>query len=262
MGCFAMTGGLVNSLPMVSAWTPLFQCEWIPAQTASVRLQARTSGRSALRSKQKLMIVLHGYGDSLKPFRSIGSELKIPGMNYLLLNAPKKLRDGYSWCPLAPRRGRGLRTVRNRLFALVEELKNAGWSTRDIYWLGHSQGCLVAADLLLHHPDTFGGFIGVSGYVWFYKGWRRVAKASGAGQTPWLFTHGRRDRVIPPGEIREDILELTRGAGLSIMYREFGKGHDFDHRFEVPFIREWMARPRAQRLAAGRRSLSTAVAQR
>ncbi len=139
---------------------------------------------------------------------------------------------------------------RARLFKLVAELEAFGWFPEDIFWMGHSQGAMVSADLVLNHPEAFGGLVGVSGYVWFFKGWRARAQRSGAKQTPWLFTHGTRDRVILPAEIREDIRELAAGA-LPVLYREFSKGHDFDHSREVPFIRKWIrdARLRKQSFA-------------
>jgi phospholipase/carboxylesterase len=210
--------------------TELFNHEWIPAS------------RSVPRSRQKLMIVLHGRGDSLKAYRSIKQELRLPQMNYLLLNAPRRYGSGYSWYALEPRHERGLKRVRAMLFELVQELEAAGWKSQDIIWLGHSQGCLVSCDLVLNHPKPFAGLVGVSGYLWFFRGWRSKARTSGARRTPWLITHGTRDRVILPKEIREDIAVLT--AEVPVLYREFSKGHDFDYRSEVPFIRRWLrARP-------------------
>ena len=224
-------------------WTPQFDCEWIPA------------ARGIPRSKQKVMIVLHGRGDSIDSYREINDELGIPHMNYLLLNAPRRSRDGFSWFALEPRHKRGVRAVREKLFHVVDELKNFGWQSKDIYWLGHSQGCLVAADLALNHPDVFGGVVGVSGYVWFFRGWRQRARLSGALKTPWLFTHGTRDQVILPAEIREDVEELT-AAEVPVHYAEFKKGHDFDFTREVPFIRRWIGGARARRLleATGHKS--------
>ena len=114
--------------------------------------------------------------------------------------------------------------------------------------MGHSQGALVASDLVLNHPDSFGGLVGVSGYVWFFRGWRARVKRSGALRTPWLFTHGTRDRVIRPKEIREDIAELL-DRRVPVLYREFPKGHDFDYSNEVPFIRSWIRRSRPRRFS-------------
>ncbi len=192
------------------------------------------------------MVVLHGYGDSLKAYRSIKSDLRLPEFNYLLINAPKRVQDGYSWGVIAPRKAAHLKETRERLFQLVEELKEAGWHPSQIFWLGHSQGCLAASDLILHHPAAFGGFIGVSGYAWFSRGWRNKLSRSGARRTPWLFTHGTKDEVIRTKEIREDIAELSRGK-VPVFYCEFLKGHDFDYDCEVPFIRRWIKRHRNSR---------------
>lgn len=168
-------------------------------------------------------------------------------MNYLLLNAPRKYLSGYTWCPLEPRRKKDMLSIREKLFSLIAELELAGWRSRDIFWLGHSQGCLVACDLVLNHPKPFGGLIGVSGYVWFFRGWKHRARSSGAKETPWLLTHGTRDRVILPEEIREDVALLT--GEVPVLYREFMKGHDFDYAKEVPFIRSWIAKPWRERQA-------------
>jgi phospholipase/carboxylesterase len=220
---------LRNSIPIrkASFSTELFQTEWVPAS------------RSIPRSQQKLMIVLHGRGDGLRAFRSLKTELKIPQFNYLLLNADRPYLNGYSWCPAEPRHAAGLKQVRSKLKQLIRELQAQGWAAQDIYWLGHSQGCLVACDLVMHHHEVFGGLIGVSGYMWFFRGWRDRLARSGARTTPWLITHGTRDRVIRLDEIREDIMQLLKGD-IDVHYREFMKGHDFDHREEVPFIRSWL----------------------
>src|SRR5690606_33027145 len=61
--------------------TDLFTSEFVPA--------ARRSSH--------LMIVLHGKGDSLRPFREFHRELRLSKLNLLLLNAPRKYLSGYSW---------------------------------------------------------------------------------------------------------------------------------------------------------------------
>lgn len=221
--------------------TTLFESVWIPAS------------RSVPKSEQKLMVILHGRGDSLEAFRSIKQELRLPHMNYLLLNAPRRFEKGYSWYALEPRHKNGVLDARAKLFSLVNELKAAGWKSQDIFWMGHSQGCLVACDLVLNHPDAFGGLIGVSGYLWFFRGWKEKALASGARRTPWLITHGTRDRIIRPSEIREDIQTLTKGQ-VSVLYQEFSKGHDFDYREEVPFIRRWIRHSRPGRASITQRA--------
>ncbi|MCM2281010.1 MAG: serine esterase [Bdellovibrionaceae bacterium] len=204
-----------------------FESRWIPA---SARIPSH---------RQKLMIVLHGLGDSLDSFADIRTELGLPEMNYLLLNAPKPFEDGYSWYALEPRHASDVRRSRRLLTALVADLKREGWAQEDIFWLGHSQGALMVCDQLMNHAGRFGGAVGISGYVWFFRGWKTRARNSAAWLTPWLMTYGLRDRLIPPSEIRED-LEKLWSAGAPVVARAFAKGHDFDFKNEVPFVREWL----------------------
>jgi phospholipase/carboxylesterase len=207
--------------------TTLFDHQWIQAS------------RGVPRSKQKLLVVLHGRGDSRLAFEDIKQEMRLPHFNYLLINAPRKYLSGFSWCALQPRSGSSIDSVRERLFDLVDELKTAGFRTSDIFWLGHSQGCLIASDLVMNHPASFGGVVGVSGYLWFYRGWKKQLQHSGARKTPWLLTHGSRDRLIPLKEINRDVSALSRGE-VSVEFKKFPKGHDFDYSGEFPFIRNWI----------------------
>ncbi len=199
------------------------------------------------------MIVLHGKGDRLDAFQSIQQELSLYDFDFLLLNGPMKYSDGFKWINDEPRHMKSLGMTRDLLLSLVEELKEFGYETSNILWLGHSQGGRVASDVVMHSPDAFMGVVAVSSYVGFFKGWENGAAmdAGGAWKTPWLFTHGTSDRIIRVAEIRNDIRELTRGK-IPLTYREFSKGHDFDYDREVPYIREWIRQhaPLSRGLAA------------
>lgn len=193
---------------------------------------------------RRLVIVLHGKGDSLDAFRTIPQELGLVDFDFLTLNAPMKFGDGFKWINDEPRHQRSLEVVRDLLLSLVEELKDFGYRTENLLWLGHSQGGRVASDVVMHSPDRFFGLVAVSSYVGFFEGWSEAAHESNAGgawKTPWLITHGTEDRIIRLREIRNDVRELTRGK-IPLTYREFEKGHDFDHDREVPYIREWIRR--------------------
>ncbi len=49
----------------------------------------------------RLMIVLHGLGDSMEGYRWLPPALRLPWMNYLLANAPDEYYGGYSWFDFA-----------------------------------------------------------------------------------------------------------------------------------------------------------------
>ena len=207
-------------------------------------------------SRRVLCIVFHGKGNSYEAFRDISREIGIPTYDFLLLNGPMRFADGFKWMHDEPRHETSLAIVRDQLFALLEELKSAGFRTENIVLLGHSQGGRVAADLVMNSPDRFKALVAVSSYVGFFKGWNlpEAKEETGAWKTPWLFTHGTYDRVIRPREIRQDIRELSRGH-IPLTYKEFRKGHDFDHETELPYIRSWLTEHAAQMTAQMRGQL-------
>ncbi|MDQ7059967.1 MAG: serine esterase, partial [Sulfurimonas sp.] len=51
---------------------------------------------------KKLMIILHGRGDSSDGLAGFPSFLNIEDMNYILFDAPFEYATGYSWYPLPP----------------------------------------------------------------------------------------------------------------------------------------------------------------
>lgn len=197
-------------------------------------------GRSRLPVRDRVLgIVLHGKGDSLQAYQELHQEFRLPNIDLLLLNAPIKFLEGFKWMHDEPRHERTLATVRHQLFDLVAELRAFGYQTENIFWLGHSQGGRVIGDYLFHANEQFLGFVGVSTYIGFFEGWMNRKAADGAWRTPWLLTHGMHDEIITLREIRADVRELGRGR-VPLTYREFNKGHDFDHDAEVPFIRKWL----------------------
>lgn len=189
-------------------------------------------------SSAPLMVVLHGRGDSLKPFRSFREELGLQHLNLLLLNAPRRYDTGYTWYGFPPRQARGVLEARNRLNIMMEELEEQGIESRNVFFFGFSQGCLVSCDFGLQYPKPVAGIIGVSGYLYFFEGWKeRLPKA--AFRTPWLITHGLRDSALDIGTTRSQV-ELLKKAGLPVSWHEYDKEHEIDEIREIPRIRDFV----------------------
>jgi phospholipase/carboxylesterase len=201
--------------------TELFDSEFLPSA----------------RHSDKLMIVLHGKGDSLRPFKNFNEELDLPDFNFLLLNAPKKFLGGYSWYGDPPYQKQGVLKVREKMFRLLDDLIEQGWKPENIFLLGFSQGCLVSSDVALHYPQPLGGLVGISGYFQFYPRWRKEISPT-ALKTPWLLTHGQHDDVLPIEETKYGVKKL-RSIGLRIDWVESEKKHVFEED-EYPLIRKWV----------------------
>lgn len=183
------------------------------------------------------MIVLHGRGDSIKPFYEFDDEMKIPEMNYLLLNAPRKFLDGYTWYGEPPYQANGVIKIREKLFDLLNDLENQGWKSENIFLFGFSQGCLISADIGLNYPRKLGGVVGISGYFNFYPRWKNNL-APDAKRTPWLFTHGHQDDILPLEETKYGV-EKLKTAGLDVEWVEMDKDHSLKDE-EYPIIRRWV----------------------
>jgi phospholipase/carboxylesterase len=200
--------------------TDLFDSEFIPAS----------------RESDQLMIVLHGKGDSLNPFLAFDKELGLGGMNYLLLNAPKKYLDGFSWYGDGPKKKENVLKVRKRMFRLLDELEKQGWNCKKIFLFGFSQGCLISADVAMNYPKKLGGVVGISGYFHFFPRWKKSLEKN--RKTPWLVTHGENDDVLPLKDTKFGV-EKLRSAGVNVDFVVSRKKHVLEDK-EYPLIRKWI----------------------
>lgn len=192
---------------------------------------------SAKKPSDKLMVVLHGRGDSIRPFINFDDELSIRDMNFLLINAKRRFLRGWSWYAEPPSQRESLAKVRAQMFNLIAELETQGWKHENIFFLGFSQGGLVSADLGLHYPKKLGGIIGVSSYFHFFPRWRKALTPK-SKSTPWLFTHGRQDDVLNIRSTKFGIGKL-KSAGINVQWQELDKKHVFCEE-DFPLIRDWL----------------------
>lgn len=189
-------------------------------------------------ASRALMIVLHGLGDSVEGYRWLPQALRLPWMNYLLVNAPDSYYGGYSWYDYAGNPEPGVRRSRDLLLKLAEQQRNSGFPTEQTSVFGFSQGCLMTLELGLRYPHRFAGLVGVSGYVFepetLLKELSPVAREQSV-----LMTHGTEDPLIPLGPVRGQVA-LLKSSGIQIEWHEFVKVHTIDGERELGVIRRFV----------------------
>jgi phospholipase/carboxylesterase len=189
-------------------------------------------------SSNRLVIVLHGRGDSAEGFAWLQEELEIESLDFLLLTAPERYYTGFSWYDLPPRELPGIRRSAGLLKEVFAKTEEAGYAPEQTFLLGFSQGCLMTLEFGARHVRQLAGYIGISGYCYDPSMLLREMKPHvNAGN--WLVTHGTEDEVLPVEITRAQMLLLNSG-GLKIDYREYAKGHTIDLERELPDIRTWM----------------------
>src|SRR5271170_1674225 len=200
----------------------ILQSEFIPA---------------ADKNSRRLMVMLHGLGDSIEGYRWWPEAMDLPWMNYLLVNGPDEYYGGFSWFDindLPP----GVQRSRKLLFDLLDDLRAKNYPAEQITLGGFSQGCLMTIDVGLRYPHKLAGLVGISGWVFeidkLLKELSPVAK-----QQRLLVTHGAFDPLIPFDKVREQIQSL-KAAGLDVEWREFPKAHTIHGEAELAVIRNFV----------------------
>jgi phospholipase/carboxylesterase len=192
---------------------------------------------AAEKDSRRLMVMLHGLGDSLDGWRWFPEVMNLPWLNYLLVNAPDDYYGGYSWFDLdnmAP----GVQRSRKLLFDLLDDLRAKDYAAEQITFGGFSQGCLMAIETGLHYPHRLAGIVGISG--WIYEAEKLLRELSPiARQQRLLMTHGTSDPMIPIDKVRPQI-PLLKAGGLSIEWHEFRKAHTVAGEEEIAVIRNFV----------------------
>lgn len=189
-------------------------------------------------ASRRLMVVLHGLGDSSAGYRWLPSVMALPWMNYLLVNAPDDYYGGFSWYDFAGEAEPGVRRSIAALTTLLDSSREQGFPTEQTVMFGFSQGCLMTVETGLRYPHRFAGLVGVSGYV--FDPQRLMAEMPPvAREQRLLVTHGKQDPLIPCAMSRQHF-ELLRQGGIQIDWREYSKAHTIDDRQEIGDIREFL----------------------
>ena len=188
------------------------------------------------KNSRRLMVMLHGLGDSIEGYRWLPEALNLPWLNYLLVNAPDDYYGGYAWFDLnniLP----GVQRSRTLLFELLDDLPARGFPAEQTTLGGFSQGCLMAVEVGLRYPHRLAGIVGISG--WVYEPDKLLRELPPvARQQRLLMTHGTGDPLIPIAQVRPQIA-LLKAAGLNVEWREFAKPHTMIEE-EITVVRDFV----------------------
>lgn len=195
---------------------------------------------AAEQGSRRLMVVLHGLGDSMEGYRWLPLAMGFGWLNTLLVNAPDLYFGGYSWYDFAGDADSGVRRSRVLLNELLDHWQGRGYAAEQTVLFGFSQGCLMALDVGLRYGRRLAGVVGISGYV--HRPEELLESLGpGARQMPLLVTHGTMDPLIPFDTVRRQVGQL-QAAGLRLEWHEFAKVHTIDDEAELALIRGFVGK--------------------
>src|SRR5271170_2201962 len=190
------------------------------------------------KNSRRLMVMLHGLGDSMDGYRWLPEAMNLPWLNYLLVNAPDEYFGGYSWFDYPNNVAPGILLSRKLLFDLLDDLRAKNFPAGQITLGGFSQGSLMTIEVGLRYPHKFAGLVGISGWVFEIENLLKELSPV-AREQRLLVTHGLFDPIIPFEPVRGQIQKL-KSAGLKAEWREFPKAHTIHGEDEIAVIREFV----------------------
>ncbi len=198
------------------------------------------------------IIWMHGLGADGNDFVPLVRELDLtglPGIRFVFPHAntmPVTINGGYvmrAWydimgTDLVRREDEGgLRASQLQVEALIAREKARGIPASRIILAGFSQGCAMALQTGLRHPETLAGLMCLSGYVPLSAKVPTERSAESLA-TPIFMVHGRQDGVIPVARA-EQSRDLLKSMGYQVEWHEYMMQHSLCQE-EVDDIGAWL----------------------
>jgi phospholipase/carboxylesterase len=193
---------------------------------------------AAEKDSRRLLVFLHGLGDSPAGWHWLPSALDLPWLNYLLVRAPDEYYGGYSWFDYPGHAAPGVHRSRNLLAGLLDDLRARNFPAGQITLGGFSQGCLMSVETGLRYPHRLAGIIGISGWVFEIEHLIRDLTPVARSQR-LLITHGHFDPLLPFADVHEQVRRL-KGAGLDVAWHDFPKEHTVHGAEEIAVLRDFV----------------------
>lgn len=204
--------------------------------------------RAAQSDSRRLLVMLHGLGDSIEGYRWLPEALHLPWMNCVLVNAPDHYYGGFSWFDFPTNPEPGVKRSFGLLAKLLDDFRAKGFPTELTTLGGFSQGCVMSLEVAIRYPHRLAGVVGISGRASDPE--KLIAEQSEVAKRQRIFLdHGVLDPVIPFAIAREHMQQL-RQAGFQIEWHELVKAHTILDEQELHLIRNFVKAGYGEELAS------------
>ena len=200
------------------------------------------------------IIWMHGLGADGNDFVPLVRELDLsgcPAIRFVFPHAqaiPVTINGGYvmrAWyditgADLVLREDEaGLRASQLQIEALIAREKARGIPAARIILAGFSQGCAMALQTGLRHPEKLAGLLCLSGYAPLAQKLSQERDPASLA-TPLFMAHGRGDQVIPINRA-EQSRDLIKALGYQVEWHEYMMQHSLCEE-EIDAIGAWIRR--------------------
>ena len=195
---------------------------------ANTKLVTRTFSSSD--QPTKALIGLHGWTGDEHVFEPVAKMMNIDDAQWFFPRAPYKADSGkgYSWFSGTDETGWDIEKTRVGIHQLLADVRSNGFSPKNIFLIGFSQGASLAMEIALRLPFAIGGIVPIAGFIKFRDTLSNEATKESKA-TPVLLLHGSQDEIIHV-IASEKAHDFFKERGNPVYFKRYDGGHKIPKR--------------------------------
>jgi phospholipase/carboxylesterase len=156
--------------------------------------------------------------------------MNIDDAKWFFPRAPYKADSGkgYSWFSGTDETGWDIEKTRVGIHQLLTDIRSEGFSPKNIFLIGFSQGASLAMEIALRLPFAIGGIVPIAGFIKFKDALANEATEE-SKNTPVLLLHGNQDEIIHV-TASEKAHEFFKERSNPVYFKRYDGGHKIPKR--------------------------------
>ena len=198
--------------------------------TAAANSKLVTRTFSSSDQPTKAIIGLHGWTGDEHVFEPVAKMMNIDDAQWFFPRAPYKADSGkgYSWFSGTDETGWDIEKTRVGIHQLLRDIRSEGFSPKNIFLIGFSQGASLAMEIALRLPYAIGGIVPIAGFIKFRDTLSNEATKESKA-TPVLLLHGNQDEIIHV-IASEKAHDFFKERGNPVYFKRYDGGHKIPKR--------------------------------
>jgi phospholipase/carboxylesterase len=208
--------------------------------TAAANSKLVTRTFSSSDQPTKAIIGLHGWTGDEHVFEPVAKMMNIDDAQWFFPRAPYKAdsRKGYSWFSGTDETGWDIEKTRVGIHQLLADIRSEGFSPKNIFLIGFSQGASLAMEIALRLPFAIGGIVPIAGFI-KYRDTLSNEATKESKATPVLLLHGSQDEIIHV-IASEKAHDFFKERGNPVYFKRYDGGHKIPKR-TGPIIKSFIS---------------------
>ena len=208
--------------------------------TAAANSKLVTRTFSSSDQPTKAIIGLHGWTGDEHVFEPVAKMMNIDDAQWFFPRAPYKADSGkgYSWFSGTDETGWDIEKTRVGIHQLLADIRSEGFSPKNIFLIGFSQGASLAMEIALRLPFAIGGIVPIAGFIKFRDTLSNEATKESKA-TPVLLLHGSQDEIIHV-IASEKAHDFFKERGNPVYFKRYDGGHKIPKR-TGPIIKSFIS---------------------